>query len=352
MSIVPITFNDKNVASAVDGGLYHAHSGDGILYGCGMYITTTELTINSGLIIACGRVVHIDGSTTLDLSEVMPSSGYLQVVLNVSPLADPLVYLSYNTSGSAVFGDLTQDDINANPSGLYQIELVVLEVGGAGLTGIYSSVGYSGLISASDIIIDNGNVVIKRSGEIVGRLTSNNSGNLFSLAKVESGAVKVGLYGDTNNALIVYGSSGAYIRPKGLNDPTGQMSIGTDGSISAGGQITGGHPNTPRTPSGGATLTASMSQITSISAGIEPSGVYLVTAECDYTPATAVAHYPQLEIQNSIKNTFYTATAGGRHFLISGIVTGVSSIVFRGTTGTGSTNATVNNIVMNIVRLS
>ena len=143
-----------------------------------------------------------------------------------------------------------------------------------------------------------------------------------------------------------------YLRPNGQGDSTGQLSIGTDGSVSANGQITGGHPNTPRTPSGGATLTASMSTITSYSTGIVSGGVYLVSAECDYTPATATGHYPQLEIQNGIKNTFYTATAGARHFLISGIVTGVSSIVFRGTTGTGSTNATVNNIVMNIVRLS
>ena len=346
MAFKGITFAGQNVTPKNDGGLYQAHFGDGILWGCSMAVSGDDLVIQSGEFIAGGRVCFVDGATNVDLSGRLNATGYIQVIMNydLTQGEGSQWYTSFVESSTTTFPALTTDAINDNGN-LYQLGLAIVQVSGGNLSSVYSSVSPSG-------IINEGNISFTRGGTQSARINSSANGGALNISKVSSGNATGGMHIDTTDSNIVYGSNGVYVRPNGLNDSTGQMSVATDGSISANGQITGGHPNTPKTPSGGVTLTASMTQITSVTSGIVSAGVYLVTAECDYTPASATAHYPQLEIQNSIKNTYYTATAGGRHFCISGIVTGVSSIVFRGTTGTGSTNATVNNIVMNIVRLS
>ena len=349
-----ITFAGQNVTPKNDGGLYASHHGDGVLWGCGrgttpMSISGDDLVIPSGEFIAGGRVCWVDGDTHVDLSDRTIANGYIQVVMDFDlsqsegsqwNIHRPLI----ENPSSPTFGGLTQDNINDTGT-LYQVQLAIVQVSSGNLTSVYSSMGQSG-------IVVGGNIVMPRTSTQDARINLSDTGTVLNIGKFTSGSAVGGINIDSTDSAIVYGENGVYLRPNGQGDSTGQLTIGTDGTVGANGQITGGHPNTPRTPSGGATLTASMSTITSYSTGIITGGVYLVTAECDYTPASATAHYPQLEIQGSIKNTYYTATAGGRHFCISGIVTGVSSIVFRGTTGTGSTNATVNNIVMNIVRLS
>lgn len=349
MAFQGITFDGQNVSPKDDGALYAAHYGDGILDGCTMSIgdNNDTLVIQSGHIIACGRVCQVNGATELLMDDI--SQAFVQVYLqyDISQAEGEQWDWGYNQSNSLEgLSQLTQEDINDTGS-IYQLGLAILQANNGNITAINSTIG-------SADIVGNGNVVLSRGGSAAGRITVNDAGTLFNIAKVSNGSSVVGIYGDSTNAEILYAQNGVYLRPNGLNDPSGQMAISTDGSISVGGQITSGHPVTPRTPTGGATVTGSMTQITSLSAGIVSSGVYLVTAECDYQPTASsnVSHYPQFEIQGSIKNTFYTATTGARHYCISGIVTGVSSIVFRGTTQTASTNATVSNIVMNIVRLS
>lgn len=348
MAFKGITFAGQNVSPKNDGGLYASHFGDGILWGCGMTLSGDDLVIQSGEFIACGRVCQVDGATNVDLSTRSLANGYIQVVMDFD-VSQPEgnqwnIHLPLIESATTTFPALTKDDINDTGT-LYQVQLAIVQIGGGNLTSIYSSMGGSGLVNG-------GNLTFQRGGTDVGRVTVGASANSINFGKVANGSSVGGMSIDSTDATVIYSGNGLYFRPNGVGDSTGQLTVGTDGSINSSGQITGGHPNTPRTPSGSATLTSSMSNITSLSTGIVSGGVYLVTAECDYTPTTATGHYPQLEIQNGIKNTFYTATAGTRHFLISGIVTGVSSIVFRGTTGTGSTNATVSNIVVNVVRLN
>lgn len=343
----PVTFGGENVTPKNDGGLYQAHYGDGILWGCGMSLTGspyTDLTISTGEMIIGGRVIYVDGATDINLEGLAGTTNYVQIkgviTLGNNPVFDTVLVEAATPS----FGALTQEDINDNGT-TYEVQLAIVQASSGTPTAIYSTMGKSG-------IVVGGNIIIPRTSTQDARINVSDTGTVLNIGKFTSGSAVGGINIDSTDSVIVYGENGVYLRPNGQGDSTGQLTVGTDGTVGASGQITGGHPNTARTPSGGATLTSSMSTITSYSTGIITAGVYLVTAECDYTPASATAHYPQLEIQNSIKNTYYTATAGGRHFCLSGIVTGVSSIVFRGTTGTGSTNATVNNIVMNIVRLS
>ena len=342
-----ITFAGQNVTPKNDGGLYQAHHGDGILWGCSMNVSGDDLVVQSGEVIIGGRVVWFDGATNIDLSGRDISTGYLQVILyaDLSQSEGSQWDTKWVSSSSTSFPALTQEDINDNGN-IYEVELAIVQVSGGNLTSVYSSMGQSG-------IVVGGNIIIPRTSTADARINVSNTGTVLNIGKFTSGSAVGGITIDSTDSVIVYGENGAYIRPNGQSDPTGQLTVGTDGTVSVGGQITGGHPNTPKAPGGSVTVTSSMATLTSITAGIVSGGVYLVTAECDYQPTAspAVAHYPQLEIQNSIKNTYYTATTGARHFCISGIVTGVSSIVFRGTTGTGSTNASVTNISVNVVRL-
>ena len=346
MAFKGITFAGQNVTPKNDGGLYQAHCGDGILWGCSMAVSSDDLVVQSGEFIMCGRVVQVDGATSVSMTGHGLTTGYIRVIMNadMSQPEGSQWYATYDTSASlSGFGALTTDDINDTGT-LYQIALAIVDVSGGDPQNVYSSMGKSG-------IVVGGNILIPRTSTADARINVNDTGTVLNIGKFTSGSAVGGINIDSTDAVIVYGENGVYLRPNGLGDSTGQLTVGTDGTVSVGGQITGGHPNTPKAPGGSVTVTSSMATLTSVTAGIYTSGVYLVTAECDYTPTTATAHYPQLEIQSSIKNTYYTATAGARHFCISGIVTGVSSIVFRGTTGTGSTNASVTNISVNVVRL-
>lgn len=573
----PVTFGGENVTPKNDGGLYRAHHSDGILWGCGMSISGSDLIINTGEFIECGRVIFIDGATTIDLSgATQDPNEYIRVIMNINLSNDPVIYTSYDESSSlSGFSTLTKDDINNNGT-VYQMAMAYIEVVGGSLNSVYLTMGnsyvtaqrfesYSGnggvyvdgldsnivygtngvylrpngrtdstgqtTISPSGDISINGKINTNGNSITVGDVSSSGSfsttgtlscggvdvetggsskavrftnggvlggsvasdGSSINISQVSGGSSIAGLSADTtavvyaNNASVVLrpkgltnsskqtvisntgdmsvdgnisavtnnltgniyietngatrrldftdngtveaelrydgnyvnlatisgGSSKAgmqaggtniiyadgqniYLRPNGISDSSGQVSVDTNGYIngasrvesgSAGmdtntntklyangsdvvvrpngrtnttgqvawgtdGQQRGGHPLTTRAPGGSVSLTASMGTITSVTAGIEVAGVYLVTAECDYTPGTATAHYPQLEIQNGIKNTYYTATAGGRHFCLSGLVTGMSSIVFRGTTGTNSTGATASNITVNVVRIN
>jgi hypothetical protein len=353
MAFKGVTCAGQNVTPKNDRGLIQSHFTDGILWGCGMSVSGDDLVVAFGEIVAGGTIVFVDGSTNVDLSGRQYDTGYIQVILNVD-LTKPegeQIYTTYEESASVSgFSALTKDEIWATGT-LYQLQLAIVQISGGNLS-VYSTIGQSGIV-ANGGITTGGNIHITRASADT-RINASADGGVLNIGKFRAGSAVGGINIDSADSAIVYGENGVYLRPNGQGDPTGQLTVGTDGSVGASGQITGGHPNTPKAPGGSVTVTSSMVSLTSITAGIVSGGVYLVTAECDYQPTAspAVAHYPQLEIQNSIKNTYYTATTGARHFCISGIVTGVSSIVFRGTTGTGSTNATVNNIVMNIVRLS
>ena len=82
MAFKGITFAGQNVTPKNDGGLYQAHYGDGILWGCSMNISGDDLVIQSGEFIMGGRVVQVDGATNVDLSGRSLTTGYIQVIMN------------------------------------------------------------------------------------------------------------------------------------------------------------------------------------------------------------------------------------------------------------------------------
>lgn len=145
-----ITFAGQNVTPKNDGGLYNAHYGDGILWGCSMNISGDDLVIQSGEFIAGGRVCQVDGATNVDLSTRTLTNGYIQVVMDFD-ISKPEgsqwnIHLPLIESATTTFPALTKDDINDTGT-LYQLELAVVQISGGNLTSITSSLDPSKLVS-------------------------------------------------------------------------------------------------------------------------------------------------------------------------------------------------------------
>lgn len=143
-----VTFSGQNVTPKNDGGLYQAHYGDGILWGCSMAISGDDLVVQSGEFIMGGRVVQVDGATNVDLSGRTIQTGYIQVIMNadLSQGEGSQWYTTFVESATTTFPALTRDDINDTGT-LYQLELAVIQVSGGNLTSIYTSQPPSPVVS-------------------------------------------------------------------------------------------------------------------------------------------------------------------------------------------------------------
>ena len=142
------TFDNQNVTSKNDGGLYGAiFTGDGILWGCSMSVTTDTLTIQPGEMVIGGRLIWIDGATQIPFPAPI-TNGFGQVILTIdlSKTATPSdfdqVEASVVYSTTTTFPDLTQGEINSeNGDMVYQQELAVVSIAGSNITEITRQIG-------------------------------------------------------------------------------------------------------------------------------------------------------------------------------------------------------------------
>lgn len=216
-----ITFSGQNVTPKNDGGLYNAHYGDGILWGCEMSIMGDDLVIQSGEFIACGRVCQVDGSTNVDLSLRTLTNGYIQVVMDFD-ISKPEgnqwnIHTPLIESATTTFPALTKDNINGTGT-LYQIALAVVQISGGNLTSIVSSMYMSG-INASD-----------NDGSII-KINSRDGAGAFIETLDSNGDPLGGVQFASDGRVLIYGNGTNYIqlRPNGRTDPTSQVSFGTNG---------------------------------------------------------------------------------------------------------------------------
>ena len=239
MSIKGITFAGQNVTPKNDGGLYGAHFGDGILWGCGMSISGDDLVVASGELIMCGRVVQIDGATNIDLSAHGLTTGYVRVIMNAD-LSQPegsQWYATYDTSASTTFTALTTDDLNDTGT-LYQIALAIVQVSGGALS-IYSTISGSSLNTDGNVNINSAggrrSVLITESGTPVGRFRYNAVTGYTEVGSTQNdGTLKAGIRGLTE-AEVFADNDDIRFRPKGANDSTNEVYLDTSG------QLHGGH---------------------------------------------------------------------------------------------------------------
>lgn len=142
------TFDNQNVSSKADGGLYQSiFPKDGKLWGCSMSVTATDLTVQPGELLIGGRLIQVDGATQVPFTDPI-TTGYGQIVLTIdlsqtsTETSFEQVEASVVYSTTEVFPDLTQGQINSqNGDMVYQAQLAVVSIAGGNVTGIVSQIG-------------------------------------------------------------------------------------------------------------------------------------------------------------------------------------------------------------------
>lgn len=126
--LTPVTFEGQHIAPSDDGAAWAACTTDGISSGCALSISSGNLTIATGKLIAAGRTAKLESASSFALT----GSGYDRLVLTVdlSKDSDKVVALDLENVNSfaAAFSGLTQNDING--SGMkYQYVICVVNSG-------------------------------------------------------------------------------------------------------------------------------------------------------------------------------------------------------------------------------
>lgn len=344
-----VTFGGENVTPKNDGGLYGAHYGDGILFGCEMSIVDDTLQIEAGEFICGGRVIMVDGATNIDLSGRVETDGYIRVLFNIVLGNEPEYYASYVEYPSTTFPALTQENINLTGT-TYQVQLAVIQESGGALS-LYTHIRYSPLI------------VLNESGEVLG-IHLRQDGN-FQIGNFIDDAIQNGIVTNSaDNTLLVAPNKDIILRPKGWTDNTNQFRFYPDGhasipgDINIGGQQYGGHPVTPLTKTAETSLTGGHTIVLSAT-DLVSAGVYIVTATFEYKASSSSAHWPVFGFGTSaslsaydIINQPYIANASERRITISGLYTGHTSCRLLASTQSSSITAVIKNVNMRLVRLS
>ncbi len=146
----PITFDEQLVKSKNDGGLYGAvFTGDGILWGCGITATADSVTFASGEMILGGRVVAVDGSTTVEITNPI-QDGYARIKARID-LSKPAAQTGteqFETvvefSTTALFPELAQEAVN-DTGKVYEQELAVVKIEAGNVTGVTRRIGQAAI---------------------------------------------------------------------------------------------------------------------------------------------------------------------------------------------------------------
>ena len=354
MAFKGITFAGQNVTPKNDGGLYQAHYGDGILWGCSMNISGDDLVIQSGEFIMGGRVVQVDGATNVDLSGRTLQTGYIQVIMNadLTQGEGSQWYITFVESATTTFPALTKDDINDTGT-LYQLELAVVQISGGNLTAITSSVRPSYLITSPYIWINSGSSLgvnptmrVYYDGDMMGQIYSD-AGTDIRFANGQG--IGKGLYLEPNYVTLWADGQPIYIRPNGGFSTTGQVYFGTDG------QQIGGHSIAVASTAGNVSCPADTTTLLQSVAGLASSGVYLACASCSFTPSASTGiqwRFTLSTANDSYVNSLYTASTSGHFATVSGIFTGATSINFYARPFSGSVSGSANTRKIEITRLA
>lgn len=286
MAFKGITFAGQNVTPKNDGGLYRAHYGDGILWGCSMNISGDDLVIQSGEFIMGGRVVQVDGATNVDLSGRTLQTGYIQVIMNadLTQGEGSQWYTTFVESATTTFPALTQDDINDTGT-LYQLGLAVIQISGGNLTDVTSVVINSPLFSKGGIRIesDNGILRINDANNDYQAMFGSVDDSYAYIGKRDSSGVLVSsirLYeGGTTGVGIASNGKDIVFRPNGHSDSTGQMYLDADG------QLHGGHPRRTNSASGRSVAANTTTLICSVQ--VLKGGLYQIYLNGDFNPSAS-----------------------------------------------------------------
>ena len=118
---------------------------DGIIWGCDITVTATSVTFSSGEIIIGGRIVWVDGATTVPITNPI-QNGYARIKarIDLTKEATQTEIYQFETpvefSTTTLFPDLTQETINDTGT-IYERELVVVKIEAGNVTAITRKMG-------------------------------------------------------------------------------------------------------------------------------------------------------------------------------------------------------------------
>ena len=344
-----VTFSGQNVTPKNDGGLYNAHYGDGILWGCSMNISGDDLVIQSGEFIAGGRVCQVDGATNVDLSGRSLTTGYIQVIMNadLTQGEGQQWYPTFVESATTTFPTLTQDDINDTGT-LYQLELAVVQISGGNLTAIISEVTNSPL----EFISSTGKK---------GQITQDESGGQIDYQVLdENGGVIGGLFPHSNGNTYLYGGgTSIQLRPNGKTNSAGGLQVNANGDTSVAGALSvvgaetiGGDLTIGGQTHGGITVKSKNGTMSSLASGtvgtlvtetgLSNAGRYLVIGYTNYSAQSSGGSnvYLSLEVDGTTTDyvSGYTGTTSRQHKKLVAYVAGASTMKLQIQAGVGLSN--------------
>ena len=148
--IRPITFEEQIVGSRNDGGVYrNIYPHDGILWGCGITVTSTQIEIASGMFVLGGRMIWVDGKTVFEVKNPI-QNGYARlkakIDLNAATSQEECGQFATEIefSTTELFPTLTQEDINSTGK-IYEQELAVVKIEAGNVTGIVKKLENAGI---------------------------------------------------------------------------------------------------------------------------------------------------------------------------------------------------------------
>ena len=337
-----VTFSAQNVTPKDDGALYNAHYGDGILDGCSMAISGDDLVIQPGHFIACGRVCHVDGATSVDLSGRTLQTGYIQVIMNyeLTQGEGQQWYTTFIESATTTFPALTQDDINTPTGELYQLELAVVQISGGNLTSIIKQIIPSFLLGRELRVVGSENeygtgympnIPIIVDGEMVGNIqtVSNNKDIRINCYSNGAGFGSIVFSPLTNALILALNGSGQFsFRPKGVFDSTNLVNIDQNG------QIIGGH-SIASSEKSSSTILPTNTSTALVTAIAKPSwakfGIQFGYAAITRNSAGTL----RMSVNGSTQDS-YAPNANGFLMSIAGVTTGSAALSANPTNGTGT----------------
>ena len=149
MSLFGVTFKDQAVSAFDHAALMAIVLRDGILRGCGMSASGSNVTLAAGHLLAAGRVIGNDAALTIP---VTGSSGVARITLVIDLTAtatestfQQLSIRVDNATDEAALPALVQEDINDGIHTDYEVSLAVVNLGASGVTSFVRKMGRAAL---------------------------------------------------------------------------------------------------------------------------------------------------------------------------------------------------------------
>ena len=139
MSIHGVTFDYQSPTAKDHGRLFQGILEDGVLKGCAISFTGTEVTIGTGYMIVAGRLLQVTAAETITINS---SDAYARIMVQVDlsgtatteEFAQVEVLADYASSLNG-FSSPTQEDVNATGT-VYQFEFAKLKLTSGNVTAI------------------------------------------------------------------------------------------------------------------------------------------------------------------------------------------------------------------------